>query len=215
MHKIIVTGLLIACFTASSHAEEVIDFYKPVDQPERSINGCFFSQFAAGERIFEAPKQSVINDYVWKNKGNYQIAFTDEFQLKALVISKRHYLGDERADIAPFDFVVGWQKMSDPAILKQIAVRQNNRFYYWSVNDFPLPRKQIELMSTNLHLIPDNPAIFEKLSQIQRGQRIELSGFLVDVKSEDGFVWATSRVRHDSGDGACEIFLVKQVGLLD
>ena len=105
--------------------------------------------------------------------------------------------------------------MSDPAILKHIAVRQNNRFYYWNVNEFPLPRNQIEFMSTNLHLIPDSPEIFEKIAQIQRGQKIEMSGFLVDVKAEDGFIWATSRVRNDSGDGACEIFLVKQVGVLD
>lgn len=215
MHKVIACSLLIAIVISLSQAEEVIDFYKPVDQPERSANGRFFSQFVAGERIFEAPQQSVIKDYVWLNKGNYQIAFTDEFQLKALVISKRHYLADERAEIAPFDFVVGWQKMSDPAILKNIAVRQNNRFYYWNVREFPLPRNQIELMSTNLHLIPDSPEVFEKLLQIQRGQKIEMAGFLVDVKSEDGFIWATSRVRHDSGDGACEIFLVKQVDVLD
>jgi hypothetical protein len=215
MRQSILLFLLMVCFSAFSFAEEVIDFYKPVDQPERSISGRFFSQFAAGERIFESPQQIAVSEYLWNQKGSYQLAHTDEFQIKALVISKRHYLGDERADIAPFDFVVGWQKMSDPAILKNIAVRQNNRFYYWNVREFPLPRNQIELMSTNMHLIPDNPEIFEKLNRIERGQKVEMSGFLVDVKSEDGFIWATSRVRHDSGDGACEIMLVKHVDIID
>jgi hypothetical protein len=38
-----------------------------------------------------------------------------------------------------------------------------------------------------------------------------MSGYLVDVKAPDDFVWATSRSREDSGDGACEILLVTDI----
>lgn len=207
--------VILSFLSQLAMAQDKVDFYKPVDAPERSANGVVFSRFVAGERIKEVPQQSPIEEYVWHKKGSYELGYTDTFSIKGLLISKRRYLGDERADIAPLDMVLGWQKMSDPAILKEIAVRQNNRFYYWRVNQFPLSRQELELMSTNVHLIPDSPAVMSQLMQMERGQAVALDGYLVDVKAEDGFIWATSRVRNDTGDGACEIMLVKQVRVLE
>lgn|GEM_PF-822334 len=174
----------------------------------------FFSQLGTGIKIKETPLQQAVEEYYWIDKKNYQLGVSDVFSIKGLVISKKQYTADERADIAPFDYVIGWDSMSDPAVLAKIDIWQGNRFYYWHVREFPIPRKEIELNSTNLHLIPESALIAQQLDQINRGQTVMLKGFLVDVKDGDGFIWPTSRVRNDSGDGACEIMLVTEISLL-
>lgn len=153
------------------------------------------------------------SEYVYKN--GYQLKLLDKFSLHARVLSKRLYFGDERADIAPVDLAVGWGKLADPAILKYIQFRQNNRFLYWHVDEFPIPRKELESSATNIHMIPANGNIEKQAKSIKRGQVISLRGFLVDAKAGDNAVWPTSRSREDSGEGACEILYVNEIVVHD
>ncbi len=144
-------------------------------------------------------------------KNGYQLILRDFFEVQGRVLSRRHYLGDERADISPIDLALGWGKMSDLAFVQKIEFLQNNRFLYWHVNEFPMPRKELEASASNMHLIPADEEIELELKRIKKGQVVSLSGYLVDVKAPDDFIWATSRSRDDSGDGACEIIYVKAV----
>lgn len=190
---------------------ELVDFSLQMDARKDQQQHAFFSAMPAGIRVPSAPYQNPLPEYIWRRKSNYELGYSDEFKITGLVISTRHYLADERADIAPYDMVVGWGPMSDPSVLKEINVRQNNRFYYWHVDEFPIPRKALELNSTNLHVVPDSAEIATALAAVKRGDIVELVGYLVDIKDADGFIWATSRVRDDSGDGACEILLVERL----
>ncbi len=221
MARQLLISLLCSCLWSVAWAEnplkqlENIDFYKPLPANHApSSQQRFFAALPQGEQVYDAPEQHRINTFRWIKKGHYQLGFTDTFIVRGLVLSKRHYLGDPKADIAPYDLVVGWQRMSDPSVIKQINIRQNNRFYYWHVNEFPIPRDEIELSSTNLHLVPNSPKIAEQLEGLQRGDVVSLVGYLTDIKDEDEFIWATSRSRKDSGDGACEIVLVKQLSVI-
>ncbi|PPC88556.1 MAG: hypothetical protein CTY37_00700 [Methylotenera sp.] len=204
------------CIDFSAYAEnsikqtEQIDFSQNIDS-NSTVSNQFFVNLAPGVRVSSEPAQQPLSSYKWLDKKTYQLGLSDHFKIKGLIISTRHYIADERADIAPIDIVLGWKKMSDPTILKHINVRQNNRFYYWHVSEFPLPRAELELSSTNIHLIPNTKAIEAGLKKLKKGTVVELTGYLVDVKSSDGFIWSTSRTRDDSGDGACEILLVKQI----
>lgn len=153
-------------------------------------------EFASGEAIF---------------KNGYQLMLRDYFEVQGRVLSKRNYLGDERADISPIDVALGWGKMSEMSFLQNVEFMQNNRFLYWHVNEFPMPRKELEASASNMHLIPENETIARALKTIKKGQIVTLYGYLVDVKAPDDFIWATSRSRDDSGDGACEIIYVKDV----
>ena len=54
----------------------------------------------------------------------------------------------------PSHLALGWQQMSDSAVLDHIEVSQSNRFYSWSVRRFPIPRRAIEIESADMHLIP-------------------------------------------------------------
>ena len=64
-----------------------------------------------------------------------------------------HYALDREADLAKVDLARGWGPMSDDAILKQIDISQRNRFYYWHVDAFPIPREAIETNSANMHMV--------------------------------------------------------------
>lgn len=154
-------------------------------------------------------KEVSTSDAIYKN--GYQLFIRDYFEVQGRVLSRRIYLGDERADISPIDVALGWGKMSDVSFLQQVEFRQNNRFLYWHVNEFPMPRKELEASASNMHLIPEDSRVEHLLKSIKKGQIVTLYGYLVDVKAPDDFIWTTSRSRDDSGDGACEIIYVKEV----
>lgn len=176
-----------------------------------------FLLLTPGIRVFEAPEQFPITDFHWIRRGEFELGYTDRIFLRGLVLSTHHYdhsSGDDMADISPVDIVIGWQRMSDPAIVSQIHILQRDRFYYWRVKEFPIPREDIEMTSTNLHLIPNSHQEAEMLLSLKAGDLISLEGYLTDVKKQDGYIWVTSRVRNDEGDGACEIVLVHAISVL-
>jgi len=154
-------------------------------------------------------KELATNEAIYKN--GYQLMIRDYFEVQGRVLSKRIYLGDERADISPIDVALGWGKMSDVSFLQKVEFMQNNRFLYWHVNEFPMPRKELEASASNMHLIPEDARVEQQLKSIKKGQIVTLYGYLVDVKAPDDFIWTTSRSRDDSGDGACEIIYVKKL----
>jgi hypothetical protein len=101
--------------------------------------------------------------------------------------------------------------MSDSQMLNQIKISQGNRFYYWHVDTFPLPRDAIETHSANMHMIPADAAIKAQLSDVRVGQLIQLEGYLVQATGPDGFIWKSSLTRQDTGAGACELVYVKKL----
>lgn len=176
-----------------------------------------FALLPAGVRVFEVPEQYPITDFRWVRRGDFELGYTDRIFIRGLILSTRHYdasADDDLADIAPVDIVIGWQRMSDPAVVSKIHILQRDRFYYWRVEDFPIPRDEIELTSTNLHVIANSPKEAARLLALKPGDLVSLEGYLTDVKKPDGFIWNTSRVRDDHGDGACEILMVNGISLI-
>ena len=133
------------------------------------------------------------------------------YRLRARVLSRMDYRWDEGAALSPIDLALGWGRMSDSSVLEQIEIEQSVRFYSWRVQDFPIPRREIERSSANTHLIPATDLIDRQLRKIAQGQVVELSGYLVEASREDGFHWRSSLTRDDTGAGACELFLVEEV----
>jgi hypothetical protein len=83
------------------------------------------------------------------------------------------------------------------------------------VESFPLPRREIETSSANMHLIPANDAVSSVIREIRNGDIIELSGSLVNVISEDdGWRWKSSQTRNDTGNGACELIWVESLQIV-
>jgi len=156
----------------------------------------------------QQPVQNSTNSSNFKLNG-YTITPLESFEIEARVLSTEHYSFDREADLAPVDLALGWGKMSDEAILKDIKISQSNRFYYWHVNEFPIPRREIETNSANMHMIPADSIIEKVLEGIKAGQRVKLSGYLVQADSSDGWHWKSSLSREDTGNGSCELVYVK------
>jgi hypothetical protein len=141
--------------------------------------------------------------------NGYQITPLEPFELYGRVLSRKEYTSDEESKLVPVDLAMGWGPMADTEIVKQVSISQSNRWYYWQVNQFPIPRREIETHSANMHLIPSTPAIEEAIKAIKPGQLVKFSGYLVEAKSAQGFYWKSSLTREDTGAGACELVLVK------
>jgi len=170
-----------------------------------------FSQRAldipAGALVKTRPEQATINLAAFPHK-NYTLTPMADFKLQARVLSKDTYGFDRGADLAPVDLALGWGPMSDSQVLSQINISQSNRFYFWHVDAFPIPRKAIETHSANMHMIPASAAIEAQLKALRVGQTIQLQGYLVNANAPDGFYWKSSLTREDTGAGACELVYV-------
>jgi len=109
---------------------------------------------------------------------------------------------------------LGWGPMAQVEILKDILISQNGRFYHWRTDDYPIPRRDIETNSANMHFIPASTAVEEKLRKIRKNDVIKFKGYLVRVEAQDGWRWISSTTRNDTGGGACEVILVEDISLL-
>ena len=148
------------------------------------------------------------------NLNGYKITPLESFEIEARVLAAEHYSLGREADLSPVDLALGWGAMSDEAILKDIKISQSNRFYYWRVDEFPIPRREIETQSANMHMIPADDRIEKILKSIRPGQIVKLSGDLVQVNASDGWHWKSSLTREDTGAGACEIIYVKSLTVI-
>ena len=140
--------------------------------------------------------------------GDFTLTPRARFDLVARVLSTERYRFDAGAALVPEDFALGWGRMSDSAVLRTVDISQAGRFYHWSVQAFPIPRREIETHSANMHLIPADAGVRRALGRVRVGQLVALDGYLVDADRADGWHWRTSLTRDDTGAGACELFYV-------
>ena len=156
------------------------------------------------------PKQNQITNPLGYSFKGYTITPLATFNAKAKVLSRKNYRLGRESDLSPVDLALGWGNMSDESVLEKIKITQSNRWYRWRVAEFPIPRREIETHSANMHLIPANDEIKSMISQARKGDIIELSGKLVRVDAKDGWHWISSLNRDDTGARACELILVEQ-----
>ncbi|MDE1898669.1 MAG: hypothetical protein KGI40_01200 [Xanthomonadaceae bacterium] len=171
-------------------------------------------QHSPGVLVTEAPQQRPLaGALTLPDDAAYRLTPRARFDLSARVLSRADYRFDAGADLVPTDLALGWQQMSDSAVLDRIKISQANRFYFWSVRRFPIPRRAIETESANMHLIPADAEVRRELERVRVGDVITLDGYLVDAHRADGFVWRTSLTRDDTGAGACELVYVEQLSI--
>lgn len=145
-------------------------------------------------------------------REGFKMTALASFELEARALSTKTYCCTGQNRLAPVDIAFGWGRMSDETVLKRIDISQSGRFYFWRYEGAePIPRREIEMSSANMHLIPANAAVEDKLKKVRVGQVVWLKGYLVEVKGDDGFRWKSSLTREDVGDGACEVIWVEDV----
>lgn len=161
--------------------------------------------------VRQAPKQEAITPLPLEKNGTTLTAVA-RYSIEALILGREDYAWDEGSDISPIDLALGWQDMSNPAVVSQIEISQGSRFYRWHVSSFPIPRHHIESQSANVHLIPSSSEIAQQLQGLEKGQHIALEGFLVNAQKGNR-TWRTSLSRTDTGAGACELIWVTELSL--
>ncbi len=144
-------------------------------------------------------------------RGDYTLTTRAHFTLTARVLSREDYRWDEGASLVPTDLALGWGRMSDSAVLAKLQIRQSGRFYFWRADELPIPAREIETSSANMHLIPADAGVRDAIKRVRPGEVIHLEGFLVDARRPDGWHWNTSMTRNDTGDGACELIYVERL----
>lgn len=133
------------------------------------------------------------------------------FSLTARVLARDDYRFDAGADLAPTDLAFGWGRMSDSAVLRHLDVTQGGRFFRWYARTFPIPRREIETHSANMHLIPADAATARALKRVRVGDVVTLQGLLVEADKPGGWRWRSSLTREDTGAGACELVYVQDL----
>ncbi len=144
--------------------------------------------------------------------GQYTLQPLASYDITARVLGKEIYRFDAGADLVPVDLALGWGAMSDSKVLDQLQITQSNRFYFYRWRGQPpIPVAQMVRQSANVHLIPADPVIEQKIRSVRPGQIVHLRGTLVEARKADGSTWRSSLTREDSGNGACELLHVESI----
>jgi hypothetical protein len=109
------------------------------------------------------------------------------FSLTARVLSRDDYHFDAESDLSPTDLALGWGRMSDSAVLRSIDISQGGRFYYWRTKAFPIPRREIETHSANMHMILADATVAYQLKRLRAGDVVSLDGMLVEADKANGW----------------------------
>jgi hypothetical protein len=138
------------------------------------------------------------------------------FSLNARVLHRKVYRYDRQAPLVPVDLALGWGPMSDQRVLDQLRITQSMRFY-WYEYKMPPPIQPEEILahSTNLHVIPSTPEIASRCKSLRTGSLIHLTGELVEATGPNIGTWRSSLRRTDTGNGACELMLVKELSVVE
>jgi hypothetical protein len=136
------------------------------------------------------------------------------FSVDGLIVASDRYRHDLAAPLAPRDLTLVWGRV--PEHLDAIKFSHGHRFFMFNYNNnAPFDQNYISRHATNIHLIPASDNLRRAILRASEHQPIRLSGFLVDIAGsvrKRSFTWRTSMTRDDTGDGACEVLYVREIG---
>ncbi len=182
------------------------------------VGGVLF--FPEGERnqaegilVATEPAQRPVTQAPFEFDG-HRIEALAEFEIEARVLGKERYWLDHESRLAKYDLALGWGRMSDSRVLDQIEIRQSGRWYRWRSEQLPIPRREIERSSANMHLIPADDWLEGQIGDVKTGDLVRIKGYLVRVTNSDGWRWQSSLTRDDTGRGACELIYVESFEII-
>lgn len=148
--------------------------------------------------------------------GEFTLAPLASFAFEARVLLVSRYRWDTESALAPYDLGIGWQRMSDTAVIEQLGLTQSSRFMFWRWRDAPpIPEAEITRSAANIHVIPANSVVERQIAQLRPGQIVTARGVLVEATRSDGWRWRSSLSREDGGNGACELMYLESIVVKD
>ena len=189
-----------------------------------ALLACGVWWFLSGRPIHHPPGVLVSKDPVQKNiaakpvgnVGDWQVTAVAEYSLRGRVLGKKRYYSGPQAELVPIDVAVGWQKMSDEAVLERLEISMTNRFFFYEwQNEPPIPQDEIKVSAANNHVIAANDEVRKVIRGLRIGQIVTMKGYLVNAAGPGGGTWNSSLTRQDTGNGACELFYVESAQAVD
>lgn len=169
----------------------------------------------SAQAALQAPAQSPSELAAFAFKG-FQIQPMARFAIDARVLSREDYYLGKDAKLAPLDLALGWKRMADPAVYRQLDISQGRRWYFYRwQNAPPIPVQEIVASSANMHLIPANATVEKTLNKARKGGLVRLTGHLVNATDASGWRWTSSLTRTDSGANSCELVFVETAQVAD
>ena len=164
----------------------------------------------AGVLVQNAPVQKDIPEKSLGVVAGWLLTAVAEYHLRGRVLGTKRYYSDPNADLVPVDVAVGWDRMSDQAVLDQFAITMGNRFFFYEWSDQPaIPPDEIKVSAANNHVIAANDEVRRVIRGLREGQILRMDGYLVTALGPEGRTWNSSLTRADTGNGACELFYVE------
>ncbi|MCX6632444.1 MAG: hypothetical protein NTW28_32975 [Candidatus Solibacter sp.] len=148
----------------------------------------------------------------WPFKDS-QVTALASFRVRARVLLTGHYWWGNQAAVSPVDLTLGWRLMSNQEVLDGLHLYRMRRAYAWAPRNGRLPAGGTEIgaHSANMHMVPSTAELAGRLRAINRGDLVDIRGYLVEIKFPNGGTWRSSVTRTDSGNGACELVWVEEL----
>jgi hypothetical protein len=145
-------------------------------------------------------------------EGGVKLTPRARYRVAARVLSRERYRSSWRADVSPIDLALGWSALSDPAVDRWIDWSQNSRWYFWRFpSGSPYQNDAIRRQSANVHVVPANDNLRRALLEVDEGDVVQLTGWLIDLEGPDRERWGTSLSRTDRGNHSCELMYVTEL----
>jgi hypothetical protein len=158
--------------------------------------------FDPTQRHLDRPRDDA--DVHYTPRAHYRVA--------ARVLSRERYYLGWQSSLSPIDLALGWGTMSDPTVDQWVSWHQGGRWYFWQWDaGSPYRNEQIRADSANTHVIPGSDNLRRALLALDRGDVVQLQGWLVDIDGPGGAHWSTSLSRSDTGDNSCELLYVTEL----
>jgi hypothetical protein len=138
------------------------------------------------------------------------------YRLRGRVLGTKRYRSGFGADLVPTDVAVGWGRMSDQSVLDQFDLSMGNRFLFYKWASQPaIPEEEIKRSASNNHVIAATDEVRKAVRSLLPGHIVTMSGYLVTATRAGGETWTSSLRRDDTGNGACEVFYVKEISYVE
>ena len=131
--------------------------------------------------LAQKPRTLVRNEYVFTPLA--------ELSAKARILSVERYGRDRESQASLLDVTLGWGRMSDSVVLKNVDVAQTERRVLSKSYDPKLPDDEVEASILNLHLVTADPAVEKAIKALRAGNIVRLEGYLVEAVAGDGWRW--------------------------
>lgn len=134
------------------------------------------------------------------------------FEVDGIVVGVERYWLDGGARYSPVDIGLAWGLAAEPDMFRVLNYSQSGRFLWWrTAGPLPITQEELDASIANIHTLPASGAVRRQLTRLDPGDRVLLEGWLVSLNAPGGYVWRSSLVRTDTGNGACELMFVERV----